>query len=187
MDASQVYLSVVTLFACIHLPTPTFGFARVTDPAFWGQTFSFLASANHAILVNTALLGLNALARGKRTSTRVIDLHVVLFGLTYVALLVLNFLLWHSHVVQWSSVIPGMVELSMDQYQDATINGTTVATDAKIASARYFTSFDAPQELLLVTALPPVIMNLVLLPFTLWTSSARCVVVGASEPSSSAA
>lgn len=179
MDASQVYLSVVTLFACIHLPTPTFGFARVTDPAFWGQTFSFLASANHAILVNTALLGLNALARGKRTSTRVIDLHVVLFGLTYVALLVLNFLLWHSHVVQWSSVIPGMVEVSMDQYKDATINGT--------AQARYFTAFDAPQELLLVTALPPVIMNLVLLPFTLWTSSARCVVVGASESSSSAA
>ena len=170
VTSAQLYLSVVTLTALFSLPSPHFGYAIVTTPdATWGNVFSFVASANHAILINTAILGVYALYRDVPAS-RFLNLHVVLVGATYVTAMLMNFMLWDSHKLAWSTAIPGAVS-SMDNLG----NGTIAYAEQLVVG------FDPPAELVTVVATPLIAFNLVLLPLALFASPSiipSCGIIG---------
>ena len=173
LDSKQLYLAMITLFGMMYLPSPTFGYARVTSPdAMWGNVFSFLASTNHAVTVNTFALGLSALWKGSPAS-RLVHLHVVLFVGTYLILLLMNFLLWDSHTVEWSTVIPGYVFASAT---DVSVSGSTVAAVGAVAG-QGFVTFSAPSELVTIVAIPMVLFNFLLLPLALYTERSACQLI----------
>lgn len=154
ISTEQLYLSIVTLMGILHLPTPAFGYTRITSPTTFGNIFSATASANHAILFNIFAAGLYALYKGK-AATAFLHTHVVLFALTYVALLLLNFISWDKPKVEWYEMFGD------DQAEKK-----------------------AKDELVAMVVVPMVLFNFVILPFYVWrssSSSSGCVQISASS------
>lgn len=142
LTAAHVYMSVLTLAATICLPQPCFGYAVVTVPDhIWGNTFSFIASANHAIVVNLFVAGLYALYKEIASVPQFIHTHVALFVLTYITLLLFNIIAWDNDKIEWSSTV-------------------------RKGEGGLLT--DPPPELVTVVAVPMVLFNFVLLPLYLW-------------------
>ena len=169
LTSGQLYLAMVTLTGMSFMTYPAFGYAVVTTPsALWGNVFSFLATTNHAVIVNAFVLGLHALWKGASPS-RLLHLHVVLFVGTYMLCLLMNFLLWDSNKILWSTAITGYVQASYTQVK----NGD----DVSISAGKGFVAFDPPGDLVAIVAIPVFLFNFVVLPVGLRGGQMPCRMV----------
>ena len=103
LTSGQLYLAILTLVSLSHLPMPSFDYVMVSSPALWGDVFTMLATVNHAVVINTAALGLHAIWKGAEAASRLIHVHVVLYFGTYLLLLLINFLVYDSTKISWKS------------------------------------------------------------------------------------
>jgi hypothetical protein len=148
------------------LPSPSFGYAIVTDPHILGNIFTFIGSLNHAVVVNVAAIGLFTLSKGK-SATGLLNLHVLLFLATYVACLLLNFVLWEGHKIMWSTAV-GV----------AVADSAALKDGAYVKAAAVGLSFDPPPELTSMVVIPTILFNFIMLPLYLWrhwTSASGCI------------
>ena len=169
LSSGQLYLAMITLAGMSSMGSPNFGYGVVTTPtALWGNVFSFLAATNHAVIVNTFVLGLHSLWKGVPAS-RLLHIHVVLFVSTYMIALVMNFLLWDSNRLEWSTAMTGYVPASYSQVKDG--------LDATATAGAGFVAFNPPAELVGIVAAPFFIFNFVVLPLGLFMSQSTCRLV----------
>ena len=160
LSTEQLYLAIVTITSSLTLPQPTFGYTLVSSPPAYGNVFSALSSTNHAIVFNTFAAGMFALYKGKAATT-FLHAHVVLFALTYLALLLLNFIMWEEQRFTWSA-LQEMTNLEIE-------------TDLK----------GPPEGLIASVIVPIVLFNFVLLPLYVWQASmpSGCVKITVTEAS----
>lgn len=145
---SEFYLPLLTLFATLYLPSPSFPYARTSDPPLLGHMFSFSTATHHAVLVNMAVLGMYMLWKGA-SATRLLNVHVALFFFTYLVCLFINFLIWETPTISWNAVMTGYWETGSGDFMWS------------------------PSDIRTVVTVPFVLFNLVLLPLAL----AQCPVL----------